>query len=414
MRANNYIEACNTMLRQVCDADDPEQYVAKRKDKLCKDIREMFEKAETILFCGTLPYIAEFAGCLKTKKKVYFVDQAEDEGLYLQCSLINWDDYEVLARKENILAVILSRSGVSFYNRMIKGISPSVPAVFYGGMMLAYPQYFQKNARADYTERGIWDAFVDVLNPESATIYLHLMDALEDEESKEILARALLFRVTFDLGLNEGLRSPYADYLDEDIMQLKGTETIVDLGGYLGDTLLDILDYFEKKQITFSGDYYLFEPVKEICDEAKKISTRSNIHYCNLCAGNENCYAKAGDGNIAGGFSKVSHTLEKLEEEPENLSGDIFQVTRLDDFFQSKSVDYIKMDIEGGERDAILGSKELISRCRPALAICLYHKYEDIRVLYSLVKELGNYKYFIRAQRNSVVTEYMMYAIPNE
>lgn len=69
-------------------------------------------------------------------------------------------------------------------------------------------------------------------------------------------------------------------------------------GGYLGDTLLDILDHFEKKQIAFSGDYYLFEPVKEICDEAKKISGRFNVHYCNLCAGNENCYAKAGDVKV--------------------------------------------------------------------------------------------------------------------
>lgn len=151
MRANSYIEACKTMLHQVCEADAPEQYAAKWKGELCGDIREMFEKAETILFCGTFPYIAEFARCLKTNKKVYFVDQAEDEGLYLQCPLINWDDYEILARKENILAVILSRSSVSFYNRMMKGISPSVPAIFYGGMMLAYPQYFQKNARADYT-----------------------------------------------------------------------------------------------------------------------------------------------------------------------------------------------------------------------------------------------------------------------
>jgi FkbM family methyltransferase len=38
----------------------------------------------------------------------------------------------------------------------------------------------------------------------------------------------------------------------------------------------------------------------------------------------------------------------------------------------------IKMDIEGAEYDALLGARQLIERDRPGLAICVYHRPEDL------------------------------------
>lgn len=65
--------------------------------------------------------------------------------------------------------------------------------------------------------------------------------------------------------------------------------------------------------------------------------------------------------------------------------------TSIDDFVQSKNlptVDFIKFDIEGAEKDALLGAKETIRRCKPTLAVSAYHKTEDIIELPRVIKNL--------------------------
>jgi FkbM family methyltransferase len=40
-------------------------------------------------------------------------------------------------------------------------------------------------------------------------------------------------------------------------------------------------------------------------------------------------------------------------------------------------VDFIKMDIEGAERNAVLGAKETLRRFKPRMALCVYHLPDD-------------------------------------
>jgi FkbM family methyltransferase len=58
---------------------------------------------------------------------------------------------------------------------------------------------------------------------------------------------------------------------------------------------------------------------------------------------------------------------------------------------------FIKMDIEGFEASALRGSKDTIKKFAPTLAICIYHKIEDIWEIPLLIKELNpDYKLYMR------------------
>lgn len=46
-----------------------------------------------------------------------------------------------------------------------------------------------------------------------------------------------------------------------------------------------------------------------------------------------------------------------------------------------ETVTFIKMDVESSELESLKGAKETIKRDRPKLAICIYHKPEDMLTL---------------------------------
>lgn len=74
----------------------------------------------------------------------------------------------------------------------------------------------------------------------------------------------------------------------------------------------------------------------------------------------------------------------------------------------------IKMDIEGSELEALKGAKKTIQRDKPKLAICIYHKPEDMTDIPLYIKELvPEYKLYIRHHSN-FSTETVLYAVMPE
>ncbi|WP_035236683.1 FkbM family methyltransferase [Desulfobacter vibrioformis] len=79
-----------------------------------------------------------------------------------------------------------------------------------------------------------------------------------------------------------------------------------------------------------------------------------------------------------------------------------------------KRVDYICLDIEGAEAQALVGAKKTITEHRPNLAVSIYHKKEDIfrlplllnNMLKDYIFHIGHYCHFLN--------ETILYAIPVE
>ena len=58
---------------------------------------------------------------------------------------------------------------------------------------------------------------------------------------------------------------------------------------------------------------------------------------------------------------------------------------------------FIKMDIEGAEKQALLGAKKIIRRYHPKLAISVYHKKEDLWEIPKIILSIDpEYKFYLR------------------
>lgn len=60
-------------------------------------------------------------------------------------------------------------------------------------------------------------------------------------------------------------------------------------------------------------------------------------------------------------------------------------------------ITFIKMDVEGAELESLKGAQETIRKYKPKLAVCLYHKPEDMVTIPLYIKELvAEYKLYLR------------------
>ncbi len=86
----------------------------------------------------------------------------------------------------------------------------------------------------------------------------------------------------------------------------------------------------------------------------------------------------------------------------------------IDVMFAARRVSMIKMDIEGGEYDALLGAKQVIQRDRPILAICVYHSQQDLWRLPLLMRGLcPEHRMYLQSYRGDGI-QTVAYAVPPE
>lgn len=97
---------------------------------------------------------------------------------------------------------------------------------------------------------------------------------------------------------------------------------------------------------------------------------------------------------------------------------------KLDDYFREKKVTLINMDIEGAEYDALCSAEQIIKNQRPVLAICVYHKQDDLVKLPRLIENMvSEYCFYLRKYPSLVgryydgmfrLNELVLYAVPKE
>ncbi len=210
---------------------------------------------------------------------------------------------------------------------------------------------------------------------------LQVYNMLEDYQSKIIYRTAAESRFTKDIDVLTYMCEPDQYFLKEKSFELTEEEVFVDAGAFIGDTIEAFL-----KQINNKYKYiYAFEPDINNYQKLNSKFKKGNILTFN--AGLYNSTTELSFAGNKGGVSKV--------EKNGKAKVQVYQFDTLD--IPDKNISFVKMDIEGSELMALHGMAKTIQNCKPKLAICIYHKYEDLWKLPLYIKELvPEYKLYMR------------------
>ena len=83
----------------------------------------------------------------------------------------------------------------------------------------------------------------------------------------------------------------------------------------------------------------------------------------------------------------------------------------IDEILQGEEATYIKMDVEGAELRALYGAEKTIRTYRPKLAVCMYHKPEDLVTIPQYIYSIrDDYRFYIR-NHSPYGIEMVLYAV---
>jgi len=218
---------------------------------------------------------------------------------------------------------------------------------------------------------------------------------LSDDKSKEVFEKVINFKISFDFDFMKGFTNNFDEqYFDKEILPSLENIRFVDGGAYVGDSLPTIIKNYPKFE-----KIYCIEPNTLHINIAKRnFSDISNVEFINCGLGNK----------------KISNNQD-VRKDQTNCAHD-YQANNINtiDILIGGRVDFIKLDIEGAEQDAIEGAYNTIKNYHPILAICIYHKAEDWYKVPQKVLEINpNYKIYIRHYMEGIF-ETVMYFIPTK
>lgn len=202
----------------------------------------------------------------------------------------------------------------------------------------------------------------------------------EDCKSREVFDHLIRFRLSLNNRYIDAITEKGGMYFDDNLFSLTENEVVIDGGAYTGDTY----DSFREK-VSGCEKYYLCEPDLSNFQKAyARLKSIPEIEFVPKGLWSESTILKF--CNTSDGSSCVSE--QGTEEVP---------VTSIDQLSDGHPVTVIKLDIEGAEREALLGAAKTIQRYKPKLAVCAYHKPMDLVDLPLLIKQLNPaYKLYLR------------------
>ncbi|MBN2530510.1 MAG: FkbM family methyltransferase [Deltaproteobacteria bacterium] len=217
-----------------------------------------------------------------------------------------------------------------------------------------------------------------------------------DQKSIDLFDCILNVRTTYSFD-SLPLPDECPQYCPQDIDFPYDVIQFADCGAFTGDSIAAVVSHFS------TDSYFCFEPdyenFKGLQIEAAKTALEKSVNFILMPCGvwSKNKVLKFCSDSASGTIA---------------TDGDVtIQCVALDNVFFGKTPNYIKMDVEGAELFALQGAEKIIRETKPALAICVYHKPEDLWDIPLYIHKLNpEYKFYLR-QYEFNLFDTVLYAI---
>lgn len=202
----------------------------------------------------------------------------------------------------------------------------------------------------------------------------------EDELSRQTLLAFLKLKLTGDwtLNLNVFRPDPYFNELTEPAMG----GGYVDCGAYRGDTV--------ERFIKWSGGKYkkIFAIEADPNNFAELEKFVRNKGYKNITLFNCGVWNEKGVINFESQIERTRASDAGKVEVP---------TEKLDDLLGNEEIDFIKLEVQGSELNALKGAEKILTNQAPILSVSIFHKAEDLITIPQFIKSIQpNYKIYLR------------------
>ena len=181
-------------------------------------------------------------------------------------------------------------------------------------------------------------------------------------------------------------------------------ETVLDCGACIGEVATVFAMHVGER-----GQVHMFDPMPAhaaFCNLQKEL----NPHLAGCMH-----VAPMAVGAVSNGLNGKNNGLkdETVKIRPDAVPDDSFPFVSIDDYVKERSlrVDVIKMDIEGGEGDALKGAQRTLREMKPRLMISVYHKHDDLWALRERIQAANPEYAFYFGHHTPVQWESILYAV---
>lgn len=289
-----------------------------------------------------------------------------------------------------------------------------------------------KAARPYFRPEDYYDyyTFCDLKNFDKL---INIYEILDDEQSKIAFSKVVFMRLAAALIPHDIVKEKFSPFSKEDwdllcekakvtpgvdddyildridTWVLKGYEygdcraisgdVVIDGGAFTGNTAL----YFSQC-VGHNGRVYSFEPGPEVFSTLKKNTQKlGNVFPVEAGIGSKDGFAYI-TGNSCGALVTDSGRIK-------------INIRSLDSFVREmkiNKVDFIKFDIEGSEEEGLDGARETIQQFSPKMAICIYHKPQDMfSIAEKIISINNNYQFYIKHNSNWL-WETVLFCMPSK